>query len=383
MAITGSTFSNNSAVENGAGIYAISSTLSFSNSTFSGNSADQSGGGIYNEDGALTLTNNTFSGNSAGTEGEALYNSLGLLTVTNSILANSPSGDNCFGEIIDGGHNIDSGGACGFDPANGSLPYTDPLLGPLQDNGGPTWTHALVQGSPAVDSADPLACPQVDQRGVPRPLDGDGDGDPVCDIGSYELDDYHLVPIVEVIISGPSSGEVLNSYSFTASVTPISATLPVTYMWQATGQMPVTHTRGLSDTASFQWELVGIKAITLTVSNISTTVNAGHLITITDIPISGLLAGSDSPTWLGSPTTLSATVAGGTNVNFTWVFGDGTSGMGAVLTHTYASEGVYTALVTAANPVGSMTAATEVTVLAPPPPPPMEDERIYLPLIRK
>src|SRR5262249_7450167 len=70
-----------------------------------------------------------------------------------------------------------------------------PNLGPLRDNGGPTFTHALLTGSPAIDAGNPAApgsggnaCPVDDQRGVTRPQDGDGDTTAVCDIGAYELE---------------------------------------------------------------------------------------------------------------------------------------------------------------------------------------------------
>jgi hypothetical protein len=56
----------------------------------------------------------------------------------------------------------------------------DPRLGPLADNGGPTRTHALLLGSPAVDAASTPDCPTTDQRGVSRPQGA------ACDIGSYE-----------------------------------------------------------------------------------------------------------------------------------------------------------------------------------------------------
>jgi predicted outer membrane repeat protein len=379
LAISDSTLSGNSASEHGAGIYAITSTLSMTNSTLSANTSGQSGGGIYNHAGLITVTNNTFAGNSALLEGGGLYNSLGLLRTTNSIFLEGASGGSCWGEIIDGGHNIDSGDTCGFDPANGSLPDTDPLLRPLRDNGGPTWTHAMRQNSPVIDAANPLSCPATDQRGAPRPYDGDGDGEPVCDIGSYELDDFVPVSPEGIDIDGASQGESSYTYSFTATVAPISTTLPVTYVWQATGQVPVTHTGGLSDVVTFQWDAVGVKAITVTAGNISGAVSAGHLITITDVPLSGLAAENDSPTWLGDPTTLSATVVGGTNVTYAWDFGDGMNGAGPLVTHTYAAEGVYSALVTATNSTNMLTATTTVTVLLPP----EEEKRIYLPLVRK
>ena len=69
----------------------------------------------------------------------------------------------------------------------------DPLLGTLADNGGPTETHALQAGSPAIDAADPAGCSGIrnfqlhtDQRGHPLPWDGDADGTAVCDIGAFE-----------------------------------------------------------------------------------------------------------------------------------------------------------------------------------------------------
>jgi hypothetical protein len=108
--------------------------------------------------------------------------------VSGSIVANSLAGSNCAGDqISDGGYNIDSEDTCNFNPANGSIPNTDPLLGPLEDNGGHTLTHALLDGSPAIDTGDPINCPPTDQRRAPRPFDGDGDGSAICDIGSYEL----------------------------------------------------------------------------------------------------------------------------------------------------------------------------------------------------
>ena len=63
----------------------------------------------------------------------------------------------------------------------------DPRLGPLSDNGGPTQTQALLTGSPAIGAAGTRQCPRRDQRGIPRPQDGDGNSVPVCDIGAFEL----------------------------------------------------------------------------------------------------------------------------------------------------------------------------------------------------
>jgi hypothetical protein len=85
----------------------------------------------------------------------------------------------------------------------GDLLNHDPLLEPLADYGGLTETHALAPGSPAIDAGDNFACTDEDQRGLSRPFDGDGDGQRVCDIGSYEshrcLSDVNGDGVVDVL----------------------------------------------------------------------------------------------------------------------------------------------------------------------------------------
>jgi CSLREA domain-containing protein len=191
LEVTKSTLSNNSAGVNGAGIYNQSgSTLEVTNSTFSENSATQDGGGIFNNVAStLEVTNSTFSENSVGNTARGIFNNGGTATLRNTILSNSTSGGNlCTGTppIADGGYNIDTDGTCVEESVTTSQ-TTDPRLDPdgLQDNGGPTKTIALLEGSPAIN-----AIPQgengcgtdikTDQRGVSRPQ---GSG---CDIGAYE-----------------------------------------------------------------------------------------------------------------------------------------------------------------------------------------------------
>ncbi len=73
--------------------------------------------------------------------------------------------------------------------------------------------------------------------------------------------------------------------TFTAAASPVNATLPITYTWQATGQPPVTHTGGLSDTASFTWSVTGTQVLTVTASNTGGMATATHLITISQTPV--------------------------------------------------------------------------------------------------
>ncbi len=117
---------------------------------------------------------------------------------------------------------------------------------------------------------------------------------------------------------------------------------------------------------------VGIHTAVVTASNSLGTVSAATAVTITEVPIAGLTAANDGPTSLGHPTTLRAAITAGSNVTYTWSFGDGETGYGKVLTHTYPAYGTYTAIVRASNSVGTpLTAFTQVKVVA----------RIYLPLV--
>ena len=162
-----------------------------SNDTVTQNVASDNGGGLYNRD-AATLVNITLSGNTANgpDTGGNIFNDTASLSIKNSIVANSDSDGNCFnseGFLNSQGHNLDDGDTCGFTNA-GDLINADPLLGNLQDNGGGTFTHALLTGSPAIDHGNPADCPKTDQRGYARPADGDENGTFVCDIGAFELD---------------------------------------------------------------------------------------------------------------------------------------------------------------------------------------------------
>jgi CSLREA domain-containing protein len=182
MTVSDSTLNRNQA-RSGGGIDHLGGNLSLMNDTLSGNAASDNGGGLYNR-GAAILTNVTLSGNTANgpDTGGNIFNDTAQIALGNTIVANSEADGNCFnsdGFVTSSGHNLDSGNTCGFG-SPGDLTVTNPLLGPLLGNGGPTLTHALLPGSPAIDHADRLQCPLMDQRGVSRPQ---GSG---CDIGAYE-----------------------------------------------------------------------------------------------------------------------------------------------------------------------------------------------------
>jgi len=199
-----STIEGNIADERGGGLYLANGTASITRSTISGNHSQGStgGGGIYNG-ATLHLRSSTIVGNDAhdGSGG-------GLLNVTDAYLANSivagniaaPAGsENCAeafmgGDLASLGYTMsEQGRVCGVQAAGdirlvvGQL-LTEVLEKELKDNGGPTWTHALIVRGRAVDAG---YCPgeSVDQRGFARPVDNQliANAQDACDIGAYEL----------------------------------------------------------------------------------------------------------------------------------------------------------------------------------------------------
>jgi CSLREA domain-containing protein len=227
-----------------------------------------SGGGIYNA-GDAALSYVTFSGNTSdpgefvgiGVQaGHDIRNSdTGQLTLRNSIVANPmgpPSESNCLlsGSFASQGNNLDSGNSCSLNPALGDLVSTDPLLDVLKNNGGPTKTHKLPPGSPAVNKVK-SGCPPppIDQRGFPRP---EGAG---CDSGAFERTGLFDVEPPEPGLPGfPGDTDSMNVvFNPTGPSTTIGAcgfavTSPLsqtTMSCQITNLPPLTATAGVTATA--------------------------------------------------------------------------------------------------------------------------------------
>jgi len=185
MALINSTVSGNTAVYGGA-IWNLGGSLALTNSTVSSNVAtDAGGGGIVNE-ANLTLVSTTLAGNSATQIGTAIWNS-GTVSLRNTIVA----GDcEIVAPLSSLGGNIESeGNTCGLGHPTDQVSVPTPLLllGPLQDNGGPTMTHALLPGSEAIDWIPEAMC--IDAEGQPLTTDQRGQlrpAGPGCDVGSFE-----------------------------------------------------------------------------------------------------------------------------------------------------------------------------------------------------
>ncbi len=177
--LTNVTFNGNAAA-NGAGIYSTDTSLTINNGTFTGNHAGVQGGGMENDYMSPTLTNITFTGNSAGTIGGAMYNVSSQPLIYDSIFWNDD--DEIVDDILSASTVADSlvAGGCTDLTCTGTTLTTDPMLGPLANNGGYTKTMALALGSPAIDAGNISTCTAADQRGVTRPQG------PACDMGAYE-----------------------------------------------------------------------------------------------------------------------------------------------------------------------------------------------------
>ena len=172
--IINSTITGNSASGGGGGIAIYYGGVTIVNSTISGNSAEGVGGGIHNYNGGVQLANTTISGNSAGSGG-GIYNVAGeiggTIEISNTILNAGALGENIVnngGTVTSHGYNISSDDGGGLLTGPGDQINTDPLLGPLQDNGGLTLTHLPMPASPAIDAGDPnfTRPPYHDQRGA-------------------------------------------------------------------------------------------------------------------------------------------------------------------------------------------------------------------------
>ncbi|MCA9226760.1 MAG: hypothetical protein KDA47_14155, partial [Planctomycetales bacterium] len=182
--ISGNTASGNTGMPGGGGVMSEGGTLNVTTSTISGNNSSGAGGGLLVLGGTATIASSTIANNMAGGNGGGVRVDGGTATATNTIIATNSatgSGPDISGTLNSGDYNLigNTSGATITGTTGNNVTGVDPMLGPLTDNGGPTRTHALLTGSPAIDAGTNAGL-STDQRGVPRPQGND------FDIGAFE-----------------------------------------------------------------------------------------------------------------------------------------------------------------------------------------------------
>ena len=163
--LTNVTFSNNEAGVDGGGMISFDSSPTLVNTTFSANTAGSRGGGLANvvDTGTTTVRNSIFWGNTAVEGGHQVYNHSGALIISDS--------------IVEGGY-----------ISGTNIITNNPLLEAIKDFGNPgEEVYPVSAESAAIDNGNDSYCPDTDQRGTARPIDGDQDDTATCDIGAYEF----------------------------------------------------------------------------------------------------------------------------------------------------------------------------------------------------
>ena len=177
---------------------AVDGGVYFTNCSLAFNSAFPGAGGSGGPGGSALPPSISGRPGSNGTGGSASGGGVAGGLFAGTLLAtNSPA--NSGGGVGDLGHNLSSDGSCAFN-GPGSYNYTNPKLGPLANNAGPTLTMALLAGSPAIDAGDTAAAPPTDQRGFPRPAGA------AADIGAFEYGS--MMPRLSINRSEPTGLDI-------------------------------------------------------------------------------------------------------------------------------------------------------------------------------
>ncbi len=195
--VEGCTVEGNTALTGGVA-YNLGNLVVY-NSTFVRNRNTGPGQGVHAvaNGGNLTLINTTTYNDNDATPNDPEFGGLpgvpGVITAQNSIIANPNNSAVCADVILtDGAPNLATDNSCGF-----TLVANAVGLGPLRNNGGPTWTMALLPGSPALDAGQDATCRPTDQRGFARPIGA------ACDLGAVEMGKVTFLPLISRAQSQP------------------------------------------------------------------------------------------------------------------------------------------------------------------------------------
>jgi hypothetical protein len=381
MTINSSTISDNYRTDpsgsEGAGIFNLG-TLAMTNCTVSGNSAPNGfGGGIYSGNNPLilsscTIVSNSCNSGSGGQGGGLFVSNPNTVQIQNTIIANntsSGSGPDVYGPAVASqGYNLigATNGSSGWsvnDRVGSLLARLDPLLGPLQNNGGSSPTHALKSGSPAIDSGFGYGL-AFDQRGQPRPYNNSGatnaSGGDGSDIGAYEA----IGPLITVL---PQDQTVLNGQTATFSVAATSDAALV-YQWRFNNLDILGATTSAYTRVNSQQADAGPYRVVL--SNAFGNVTSAVAVLTVNVPAAIITPPQSQAVNLGSNVTFTVLAGGTLPLGYQWKF-TGTNipgSTGSSYTRTNAQlvdAGDYLVVVT--NSFGSATSAIAfLTVMAPP-----------------
>jgi len=284
--ITSSTISSNEATNSGGGAGGVLNGCVFScpdpqlvivNSTITSNRAFDGSGGVFTSGGTVSITDSTISGNSGPAGAGVTSEFSATVTVKSSVISNPASSGkalpNCAGTITDAGFNISSDASCGF--TGTSRASTDPQLGPLQDNGGPTRTMLPLAGSPVLDVIPAVSCTDqavtpapvtTDQRGQSRPKGGG------CEIGAVEVPAITVTPDAKSVAynaAAPAYTFTLSPLTPSTNYTAPTCSAPGYTVGAATGStFPISCSGGKADGYSF----VQTAAASLTVTAVAPSV---------------------------------------------------------------------------------------------------------------
>jgi CSLREA domain-containing protein len=367
---------NGSAQDQGGGLF-NAGTASIYNTTISGNVAggagNDQGGGIWNS-ATLTLINDTIANNSAsnGTTGGGGIHQRGTCSMRNTIVAGNTAlqGPDINGAIQSKGHNLIGDGTLmtgatdgvNFDQVGTTASPKNPLLGPLQNNGGPTQTMALNFGSTAIDAGDDCvftdSCSPVvgfalttDQRGTgfSRQTDGDSNGTAVVDIGAFEAPACTTPP-------ASNGGPYCEGATISLSTPTITG---ATYSW--TGPNGFTSTLQ-NPTLTAAIAAAGTYSVTVTVNGCTSAAGTTDVV-VNPIPATPV-ASNGGPYCEGATISLSTPTVSGATYSWTGPNGFTSAAQNPTITGaTTANAGTYSVTVTA-NGCTSAAGTTDVVINA-------------------